>query len=123
MQKALAHYGDLKNPDYENSIKESISAVEALCCIITGQKKATLGEAIKRLKDSGVYIHQSMVEAFSKLYGYTSNEPGIRHGSIDFTNAPAEDARYMLVSCSAFINYLIEKWEKVQEGVEEKNNE
>lgn len=115
MQKALAHYGDLKNPDYENSIKESISAVEALCCIITGQKKATLGEAIKRLKDSGVYIHQSMVEAFSKLYGYTSNEPGIRHGSIDFTNAPAEDAKYMLVSCSAFVNYLIEKWNKVEQ--------
>ncbi len=26
--------------------------------------------------------------------------------------APAEDAKYMLVSCSAFVNYLIEKWSK-----------
>lgn len=35
-----------------------------------------------------------------------------RHGGIDFTNAPAEDAKYMLVSCSAFVNYLIEKFSK-----------
>lgn len=36
----------------------------------------------------------------------------IRHGGMDFKNAPAEDAKYMLVSCSAFVNYLIEKWSK-----------
>jgi len=46
--------------------------------------------------------------------GYTSDENGIRHGGIDFTNAPAEDAKYMLVSCSSFVNYLIEKWSKVK---------
>ena len=42
----------------------------------------------------------------------TSDEDGIRHGGIDFKWAPAEDAKYMLVSCSAFVNYLIEKWSK-----------
>ena len=31
------------------------------------------------------------------------------HGGIDFTKASEEDARYMMVSCSAFINYLIQK--------------
>lgn len=35
VSKALALYADRKAPDYENSIKESISAVEAMCCIIT----------------------------------------------------------------------------------------
>ena len=44
----------------------------------------------------------------------TSDSDGIRHGGIDFTNAPAEDAKYMLVSCSAFINYLIEKQSKIK---------
>lgn len=69
---------------------------------------------IKKLKDNGVHIHSAMGQAFSSLYGYTSDEDGIRHGGIDFKNAPAEDAKYMLVSCSAFVNYLIEKYEKVQ---------
>lgn len=115
MNKALALYSDRKKPDYENSIKESISAVEALCCIITGasSSQATLGNTLKKLETDGdVVIHGAMKMAFEKLYGYTSDSDGIRHGGIDFTNAPAEDAKYMLVSCSAFINYLIEKQSK-----------
>lgn len=116
IQKALSLYADIQSPDYENSIKESISAVEAICCIITGLSgaNASLGKVIKKLKDNGVHIHSAMEQAFSSLYGYTSDEDGIRHGGIDFKNAPAEDAKYMLVSCSAFVNYLIEKYEKVQ---------
>ena len=114
-EKAVKLYSSRKSPDYENSIKESISAVESICCIITGMEKATLGEAIKRLKDQGVHIHGAMEKAFLALYGYTSDENGIRHGGIDFTNAPSEDAKYMLVSCSAFVNYLIEKWSKIEQ--------
>lgn len=113
--KATELFGRRPIADYENSIKESISAVEAMCCIITGMTgaQATLGKAIKRLKESGVHIHSAMENAFSSLYGYTSDESGIRHGGIDFSYAPAEDAKYMLISCSAFVNYLIEKWSKI----------
>lgn len=119
ISKALDLYADRKNPDYENSIKESISAVESMCCIITGMSGAgaTLGKAIKKLKDKGVHIHSAMESAFTSLYGYTSDEGGIRHGSIDFSNAPSEDAKFMLVSCSAFVNYLIEKWRKANSEV------
>lgn len=115
ISKALSLFADRTKPDYENSIKESISAVEAMCCIITGMTSAgaTLGASIKKLKDNGVHIHQAMVSGFSSLYGYTSDEGGIRHGSIDFANSSSEDAKFMLVSCSAFVNYLIEKWSKV----------
>lgn len=115
IEKGLALFSNRKNHDYENTIKEAISAVEAMCCIITGMSgaQATLGTALKKLEDSGVHIHGAMKNAFSSLYGYASDENGIRHGGIDFTNAPVEDAKYMLVSCSAFVNYLIEKWSKL----------
>lgn len=115
IKKALAFYADIKTPDYENSVKESISAVESMCCIITGMSgaNATLGKALKKLKENGVHIHSAMESAFSSLYGYTSDENGIRHGGIDFTNVPSEDAKYMLISCSAFVNYLIEKYSKI----------
>lgn len=118
IQKALVLYADLENPDYENSIKESISAVEAMCCIITGMSGAgaSLGKAIKKLKDNGVHIHSAMENAFSSLYGYASDEDGIRHGGIDFINAPAEDAKYMLISCSAFVTYLSEKMSKIEKS-------
>ena len=115
IDKALGLFAERRNPDYENSIKESISAVESMCCIITGLtgRNATLGNTLKKLKENGVHIHQAMEKAFLALYGYTSDEDGIRHGGIDFRNAPSEDAKYMLISCSAFINYLTEKWRKI----------
>lgn len=115
MKKALNLYSDRFSPDYENSIKESISAVESMCCIITGEtgKSATLGATLKKLEKHNIYIHEAMKSAFEKLYGYTSDENGIRHGGIDFKGATSDDARYMLVSCSAFINYLNAQYVKM----------
>ena len=44
----------------------------------------TLGSTLKKLeKDGGVVIHGAMKTAFEKLYGYTSDSDGIRHGGID----------------------------------------
>ena len=114
IKKSLAFYADIKEPDYENSVKESISAVEAMCCIVTG-KDATLNKAIEKLKNNGVHIHPALEKAFTSLYAYTCDEKGIRHAGIEFVDTPAEDAKYMLVSCSAFVNYLIEKWSKVRQ--------
>lgn len=123
INKAIRSLSDKASPDYENSIKDAISAVEAMCCIITNSTggNATLGSAIKKLDDAGVTIHSAMKGAFEKLYGYTSNAGGIRHGSIDFTDATIEDAQYMLVTCSAFVNYLNAKYEKAR--LEKNKNE
>ncbi len=121
LSKALDLYSDRQNPDYENSIKESISAVEAMCSIIVG-KDTTLGKALNQLEKKGIIIHKSLEQAYNKIYGYTSNEKGIRHAGIDFTDAPAEDAKYMLVSCSAFVNYLTEKYEKAK-GIDHEKDE
>lgn len=91
--------------DYSNSIKESISTVEAMCQIINGSKE-TLGKALNNLK---VEIHPALKSAYSSIYGYTSDENGTRHANgIGEKNATFEEAKYMLVSCSAFVNYLKE---------------
>ena len=107
IDKGLALLSDRDNPDYENSIKESITAVESICNIITGNDKSTLGDALKTLEKSH-YIHPAMKAGFSSLYGYTSDASGIRHsGKQNGDPATFEDAKYMLVTCSAFINYLV----------------
>ena len=96
-----------KTKDYDNSIKESITAVESICQIITGNNKATLGDGLKELKED---IHPALKTAFEKLYGYTSDANGIRHANgIGEGNSTFSEARYMLISCSAFINYLKEQ--------------
>ena len=105
INKALALLSDRNNPDYENSIKESISAVEAMCNEITG-KRSTLGDTLKQVKKNST-IHPSLEKAFEKLYGYTSDASGIRHsGQIDGPKATFDEAKFMLVVCSGFVNYL-----------------
>ena len=107
--KANKLLADRSHPDYENSIKESISAVEAMCEIITGLtgKEATLGNMLKNLEDKGIEIHKGLISAFNKLYGYTSDANGIRHaGDIGGSFSTFEEAKFMLVTCCAFINYL-----------------
>ena len=95
--------------DYANSIKESISTVEGMCQIINGSKE-TLGKALNNLK---IEIHPALKSAYSNIYGYTSDDNGTRHANgIGEKNATFEEAKYMLVSCSAFVNYLKENFEE-----------
>lgn len=104
IKSALNKLTDRKAPDYPNAVKEAISAVEAQCCLILG-KKATLGDALKKIEETHP-LHPCLREAFSKLYGYTNDAGGIRHGSIQSSKVDFDLAKFMLVTCSAFINYL-----------------
>lgn len=91
--------------DFSNSIKESISSVEAMCQIINGSKES-LGKALENLK---IEINPALKSAYRSIYGYTSNEKGIRHSNgLGEGNSTFEEAKYMLISCSAFVNYLKE---------------
>lgn len=113
IKKGLSLLSDREKPDYKNSIKESISAVESICQIICKDDKATLGKALNKLEESGIKLHRSLKEAFSKLYGYTSDEGGIRHAEGLFeSNVSFEDAKFMLVTCCAFVNYLVGVYSK-----------
>lgn len=114
LERALNLLADKKSPDYANIIKESISAVEATCKLITGDPKATLGKALERLESKEVVLHADLKDAFKKLYGYTSDAQGIRHGLVGKSDLDVEDARFMLIACSAFINYLVAKADKAE---------
>lgn len=112
IKSAISKFSDKKNPDFRNSIKESISAVESLSKIIVGKPKAELGEALKII-EKNIDIHGALKKGFLAIYGYTSDAGGIRHCMIDESyTVNFEDAKYMLISCSAFINYLIVKADK-----------
>lgn len=106
LTSALKFLSNRNKPDYRNSIKESISAVESICRIIT--KESTLGKALKKLENSGIRIHQQLKNAFDKLYLFTNDkQTGIRHALIEEEyNPDFDEAKFMLISCSAFINYL-----------------
>lgn len=116
IKKAVHLLSDRNTPDYKNSIKESISAVEAICRIIAKNEKATLGEALSKLEQNGLKLHPSLKKALGALFGYTSDEGGIRHseGMLE-SDVTFEEAKFMLVSCCAFVNYLIAEYGKIDE--------
>lgn len=112
LQRSSELLADRKSPDYPNSIKESISAVEAVVRTVT--KEGTLGAGIKKLQAATITIHPALEGAWSKMYGWTSNANGIRHAAVEPADADQALAKYMLVTCSAFVTYLIEAGRKAK---------
>lgn len=109
IRAALGLLSSRENPDYRNSIKESISAVEAIAKKIAVVDKSTLSGALSKLaKEQG--LNPILKDAYTKLYGYTSADDGVRHALMDEANVTQDDARFMLIACSAFTNYLTAKY-------------
>ena len=107
IQRALELLSDRAQRDYRNSIKESISAVESISNLIAEERGESLGDVLPQLeKKLGLQLHGALRKALGVLYGWTSNEGGIRHALLEESDLTQEDARYMLIVCSAFVNYL-----------------
>lgn len=110
IKTSLSLLSNRTNPDYRNSIKEAISAVESISKIITGKSNASLDEALSSL-DRQHKLHGALKKGYLALYGYTSNADGIRHGMLEEENLTQADAKYFLISCACFVNYLKTKFE------------
>lgn len=111
IEEALRLLADREHPNARLSIKESISAVESIAKLITGLPKATLSPALRKLEQAGVSLHDKQIEGWVALYGYSSDAKGIRHAAMTKPEVTVDEARYWLVSCSAFVSLLIHLWE------------
>lgn len=105
ISRAVELLSDRTSPDYRNSVKEAISAIEALCQTITGDKKGTLGKLLGKVDG----LHPAFKAALSSMYGFTSDAEGIRHALLDEPTLTFTDAKFFLVQASAFINYIAGK--------------
>jgi hypothetical protein len=106
LETALRMLRDREHPDFRNSIKESISAVESACQKLTGLEDATLTQALKKLHATRP-LHEDFRDALQKLYWWTSDDSGIRHCLSGEPTTTLADAQFTLVACSAFVNYLL----------------
>ncbi|MCY3879121.1 MAG: hypothetical protein OXF74_08080 [Rhodobacteraceae bacterium] len=108
IRRAIQYYRVKNDPSYRNSVKESISAVEATYRNMTGQKHKNIGQALDDMARKGMNLPIALKEGFSKIYGWTSGEDGIRHALMESGRSVTEaEARLMLVMCSAYVNYLL----------------
>ena len=100
----------INQSEWAQSVHESISAVESIGVQIA-PKGNTLGAALKNLSQQGISVHPALNEGFGNLYGYTSNEQGVRHALLDQgqSNVGQDEAVFMLGACASFASYL---WRK-----------
>jgi len=108
IRTALQLLGKKPTPDYRNAIKESVSAIESIAKQISGSESRGLEGALAEVSKH-IEMHGALKSGFIKLYGYSSDEDGIRHAILDQPNIGFAEAKYMIVSCSAFVNFLISK--------------
>lgn len=98
---------ELRRGNWAASVRESIHAVESLA-VALAPGKDTLGDALAVLEKHG-HLHGSLKSAFGKLYGYASDEEGVRHALVfsDEAKVDEADALFMLGACASFASYLI----------------
>ena len=96
--------------DWAGSVRESIHAVESVARQLDPDASRTLGPALASIEKHGT-LHPALKDAFNKLYGYTSDEQGVRHALLDRPdhNVGMDEALFMLSACASFASYL---WRK-----------
>lgn len=108
--------GHIRLKQYADSIADSIHAVESVACVIAQKANATLGQALDSLEEAKLLKHSALKKAFKNLYGYTSDEQGIRHALLD-KNSPdvgLDEAVFMFGACASFAAYLVKKHRQMQ---------
>ncbi|WP_136659873.1 hypothetical protein [Nitratireductor sp. XY-223] len=98
----------LTEGNWADSVRESIHSVESVARVLDGSGE--FSKALARLENT-VGIHGAMKEGFKKLYGYSSDEQGIRHPLLDdgAASVDEQDAMFMIGACASFVSYLINK--------------
>ena len=95
--------------DYSGSVRESIHAVESVSRRLDGNAR-TLSGALASLAERGLVLHGAFKSGIKQLYGYASDEDGIRHSLSDATaNVDVADAVFMFGACASFAAFLVEK--------------
>lgn len=100
----------INRADWAGCMRESIHAVESVARQFDPGGAGTLGPALASLEKHG-RLHPALKKAFSNLYGYTSDQQGIRHALLDRDTADVsmDEAVFMLGACASFASYLARK--------------
>jgi hypothetical protein len=92
--------------DAPNAVAHAMHAVESVVRVIAPNN--SFNQALASLNAMSA-IHPALKEALTRLYGYTSDEKGIRHPMLesDVAEVHMPEAVFMYGACAAFITYII----------------
>lgn len=99
---------ELTAGNFADSVRESMHAVESV--VRSLEPSGEFSKALSRLEAS-TSIHGALKKGFLAIYGFSSDEQGIRHPLLDKAAPDVDeaDAIFMIGACAAFVSYLINK--------------
>lgn len=97
LRKAVLALSRRPEPDTRDAVRSALGALEANARDITGDRNATLGEILKRHRETGVLLPPPLVIAFEKTWGYANDVA--RH--VDETKAPTIEEAVLVVGLVA----------------------
>lgn len=108
--KALQFFRHPSKPDYENTAKEAVCAVEAAAKTLFPDAKATtLGDATTWLTgNERGKLPKALAKTFHGVYGFRSGGEGVGHGGGSGGPVTPELAEYTLAVCASQVVLLVD---------------
>lgn len=108
-QKALKFFQDVQDPDYPNSVKESVSALESAIKVLFGNKNEK--DIIKILKKfvgtEEKKIPPTLINSIDKIYSFRGAASDVAHGGATGGIVTPEIAELFISLASAYICYIV----------------
>lgn len=105
LRNAASH---LDSGEYADAISDSICAIESVLRFFDPKNSRNVKDAINSLRGQGMLKHPALAQAIKLLYGYTSDEEGVRHALVfePKANVDINDAMFMFGACASLAAYL-----------------
>lgn len=91
---------------YADSVKESVHAVESV--VQSRHRSSTFSKALDKMRQDGRLNHPALQTALKRLYGWASNEEGVRHSLITQSEDSITEQDALLIHglCASLAAYL-----------------
>lgn len=106
LERAMRHLSDLRDPSPLNAMREAVHAAESAGRVVAGPQARTLSHAVKEIQRRRPDLHKALIRGWDILYGWTSDEDGLRHGGEELVDPSPALARWLVVCVAAFLRYL-----------------
>lgn len=109
-KKALQFFRAPSDPDFENTVKEAVCAVEAAGkALFPEAKAATLDDLAKWLvTNGGIRLPKALSQTLTGLYGFRSGGTAVAHGGASGGTVTLELAEYVLAVAASQIILLFD---------------
>lgn len=108
--KALEFFRNAHEPDYENTVKEAVSAVEAAGQVLFSSEGKQLDDIIRTIEGSEEWqLPKPIAKTFHGLYAFRGSGKGVAHGTAGTGSGAAtkEIAEYALAVAASQIVLLV----------------